>query len=153
MVDFETLKPKPLMNLFGIEVDLGWLDGSKFEGQYAVYMDTYLIYGIALAVFVVFLLIAIMIGTIFRKYKKQIYKQLENLKDKLIWNGIIQSISIAYLNQAIGVFLIFNLLFNQESQSQGNMGFIVSALILVSLICYKIMVGRYTYKNKAKLSD
>jgi len=117
MVDFETLKPKPLMDLFGIEVDLGWLDGSKFEGQYAVYMDTYLIYGIALAVFVVFLLIVIMIGTIFRKYKKQIYKQLENLKDKLIWNGIIQSISIAYLNQAIGVFLIFNLLFKEESQS------------------------------------
>jgi len=96
LVDFEALKPKPLMELFG--VDLGSLDTKNLKGQYAVYMDTYLIYAIILALCIFFLLLAFVIGVVFKKFKETIFEKISSLKEKLIWNGIIQSISIAYLN-------------------------------------------------------
>ena len=102
------------MDLFGIKIDLGYLDGAHLNGQYAIFLDTYMIYAIVLTLFISFLLIALLIGTMCRNFKDRIYKTLKNLKDKFIWSGLIQSISIAYLNQAVGVLLIFNLLYIKE---------------------------------------
>ena len=46
------------MDLFGIKIDLGYLDGAHLNGHYAIFLDTYMIYAIVLTLFISFLLIA-----------------------------------------------------------------------------------------------
>ena len=64
-----------------------------------------ILYLFALAVFVVFLIFAMILRIIFIKFKEKLKKKLTQLKEKFIWNGIIRSMSIAYINLVIGAYL------------------------------------------------
>jgi len=153
VVDFESLKPKSVMDFFGIEIDVGFLDPSKLGGTNAVYMNTYLVYAIIFVVTIFVLLVLLLFGVVFKKYKEKIIELVNKTKDKFIWNGIIQSISIAYLNQAVGLFLIYDMLFNKEFLPQDYPGLIISFFILIYLLCYIGIIGRFTWKNKERLAE
>jgi len=113
-------------------------------------MNTYLVYAIVLVLFIFFILIAILIGTLFKKYKEKIFELLKSLKDEIVWNGIIQSISIAYLNQAIGLFIVYDMLFDENSD---NTSLTIFLSILAFLIGYILIVGRHIRKNRKRLND
>ena len=61
------MKPKALMDLFGIKIDLWFLDFNNLNPQYKVLLDTYFVYILALAgivSFFLFAMIALLIGKV-----------------------------------------------------------------------------------------
>jgi hypothetical protein len=77
----------------------GSLENSGIEsGNMVVNLQQFIFAGI---LFVVFLLFVAVVSVVCRNYKDKIQEKLQGFKTKFVFNGIIRSINLGYLNLTI----------------------------------------------------
>lgn len=59
-------------------------------------------------------MVAVIIAAIVKKLKEKIHSVFQKVQKVMIWNGIIQSLNIAFLGKVLVAFAFFKLLDNDD---------------------------------------
>lgn len=107
MVEFSLLKPEPLIKLFKPDFDiLTYVKGKKImvvnEDQEASILKDLKVYMFLIVAFV-FMIIVISIFRLVKSLRVKMEVKLNNLKKQMMWNGLIQSIDITYIELLLTV--------------------------------------------------
>ena len=124
LIDFEMLKPEAIIKIFKPEFSLAEfvshiqedLFGSGAEaikssslessgvkcGNIAVNLSM-IIFAVIVAILVIVLMFCM--KAICKRWKEKIVNKLKDMKKKFMWNGLIRSMSISYINICIAVLV------------------------------------------------
>ena len=124
----------------------GALESSGIEsGNMLVNMQQILFVGIIVIVFVIF---ASLCALVCRKHKDKIQSKLGGMKSKFVYNGIIRSISIGYMN--FGIAAVVKIQDMQRSPETATIGSIATAAgLVVFLFGYFIVSLVWLIRNRA----
>ena len=113
--------------------------------------NTFVFLLLLLFVIVVVLLFAIVM--IVKKFRQKVLELLTKLKEKLIWNGIINTIVITYLKNFVSFFLaIKSFKYMDESESKAS-NIILLLCLGVPIVFYPAWSAVFLIRNKDKLQD
>lgn len=102
MIEFKALNPEGGVKLFIPEFKLmDWIKGQKTlivinPDQNASPMQDMIVYIVIASAGLVFIIVLAVIAFAVKKYKDKIKEKLGALKSKLVWNGILRSMSVSY---------------------------------------------------------
>ena len=101
-------------------------------------------------VFLVFLMLMGCLVVVFRKHKQKILDKLKVIKDKMIWNGLIRSVSMGYLNLCIAAVVKVQDM-RRYPETATTAGIATAAAMLTFLVGYFLVTLIVLVKNRRSL--
>ena len=113
VIEFSLLEPEPLIKLFYPEFDLmEFIKGGKVmvtdKDQDASVLKDMKIY-LFIAAGAVFVVLTLLIFKLVQRFRAKIEEKLNDAKKKFMWNGMIQSIDITYIEILLTVGTQFSM--------------------------------------------